>query len=590
MVYKIYVNKMGRFGNASFQFMASRLFKILYGHIIVYDLNLLTDPLLIDDNVFIKWMNNILDGKDLDNKYKYKDLYFNGFFQHDDIFINLLPILIKYISMSPLDYFIDDREKKYNCNILLNNPINDYSHFNTVIHIRIEDFITYDLAIDPRCYNKLIEDAEAPILIIHNKISSPIDFKYINYFKKNYPDLKFFDGDLKEAYSIMRTAKNLICSTSTLSWIAGFFNTIKNKIYIPQLKYPQYWTTFKNVPYGTIQLYDWDKITKNELEKVLFNININEKYKIMSSTNLSAIFKPNTQVHYPIFKTGKYLEEYFLDYFNNENPDLGSYKYIDCLWTNLHHSPNFNETKHNLNVQLQEQLLQYSSDTKFFTVVQWDDGPLLDIPKNTIIFGSCSGTIPLPLIYEDTDNKLLSSGCNYNANTNEYTSKIGFKQREILCSFIGSLTHPVRDKMKSILENKDGFFIQTKGWNPNINQNEAHNFIEITQHSKFALAPRGYGRSSFRFFEIFLLGTIPVYIYDDIEWLPYKDVLNYKDFCISIHESEIEKLPNILENITEEEYNTMWAKYNKIAHYFTVETMTKYIINTIRIECQRSKD
>lgn len=303
---------------------------------------------------------------------------------------------------------------------------------------------------------------------------------------------------------------------------------------------------------------------------------------INSSTNLPPQFKKNTTVQYPIFKQGKYLEEYFLDYFSELNQDTGSFKYIDCLWTNVHHDPNFNNDKEDLTNILNNKIAEYPSNTKFFTVVQWDDGPLLNIPKDTVVFGACSGNIPLPLIYEDTDNKLQNYGCVYDVQKLQFTHpKKTFNEKELLCSFVGSMTHPVRDKMKNILENKNGFFIQSKSWTPDIKYNEAQFFMDITTHSKFALSPRGYGRSSFRFFEIFLLGSIPVYIYDDIEWLPYKDVLNYSDFCISIHESKIETLPDILNNISEEEYNKMWNNYVKISHYFTVETMSKYIINTV---------
>ena len=35
------------------------------------------------------------------------------------------------------------------------------------------------------------------------------------------------------------------------------------------------------------------------------------------------------------------------------------------------------------------------------------------------------------------------------------------------------------------------------------------------------MAPRGYGRTSYRLAEIIQLGRIPVYIFDDFEWLPY---------------------------------------------------------------------
>ena len=38
----------------------------------------------------------------------------------------------------------------------------------------------------------------------------------------------------------------------------------------------------------------------------------------------------------------------------------------------------------------------------------------------------------------------------------------------------------------------------------------------------FNLAPRGFGRSSFRITEIIQIGRIPIYLYDDIPWIPYE--------------------------------------------------------------------
>lgn len=37
----------------------------------------------------------------------------------------------------------------------------------------------------------------------------------------------------------------------------------------------------------------------------------------------------------------------------------------------------------------------------------------------------------------------------------------------------------------------------------------------------FNLAPQGFGRTSFRMAEVVQVGRIPVYIYNDIPWVPY---------------------------------------------------------------------
>jgi hypothetical protein len=145
------------------------------------------------------------------------------------------------------------------------------------------------------------------------------------------------------------------------------------------------------------------------------------------------------------------------------------------------------------------------------------------------------------------------------------------------------MTHPVREKMVQILKNNNKYSLFYKDWDPNIKMNEAEMFTNLTFQSKFALAPRGYGRSSFRFFEILQLGTVPIYIYDDIEWLPYKEFINYDDICISIHESQIEQLDTILSEITEQRYNSMIENYIRLSHYFTLEGMSNYILSKILV-------
>jgi hypothetical protein len=97
----------------------------------------------------------------------------------------------------------------------------------------------------------------------------------------------------------------------------------------------------------------------------------------------------------------------------------------------------------------------------------------------------------------------------------------------------------------------------------------------------YILAPRGYGRNSFRYFECFLLNTIPIYIYDDINWLPYKDIIDYSKFSITIHENEINNIESILNSISMDSYKKMVVELQNHKHFFTLEYMCKYIINNL---------
>lgn len=289
------------------------------------------------------------------------------------------------------------------------------------------------------------------------------------------------------------------------------------------------------------------------------------------------LFYLSNSVTYPPFKSGFYLEEYFLNYMknNNKTKDKNGRLYIPALWTNFQIEKWFNNYKQIMQNSLDIYILENSCNEGYFTVVQHDDGPMLKLPENTVIYGACTGNIPIPLIYEDNNNNLENI---------KNQKKTEYKKKEILCSFVGTLTHNLRYICVNKLLNIPGFkFNVKKEWSTDIEKNLQDFYIEETIKSKFALAPRGYGRSSFRFFEIFKLGTIPIYVWDDIEWLPYKDKIDYSKICISINISEIDKLPKILNEITKEKYNEMLENYNEIKHIFELKSIPDYIFRELTI-------
>ena len=280
---------------------------------------------------------------------------------------------------------------------------------------------------------------------------------------------------------------------------------------------------------------------------------------------LTKQFRPATSHTYPPFKNGRYMEEYVYEYFLKNPIQI---TYIPIFWTNMQNHPGFkNDMQPKYNKLLQTALKNHTTikPSKYITIVQHDDGPLLDLPPGTIVFGSSTGTVPLPLIYEDISERLLKE------------PRI---KKDLLASFIGSMTHPIRDAMIKAVNGKDGIVCQGKnGWNVHISDDLADIFIKLTLRSKFCLAPRGYGRSSFRFFEALLLDTIPVYIWDDICWLPYQEVIDYSTFSILIHKDEIHKMYEILAGISDDKYEEMQCALREVRHKFTLDWMCKYIHN-----------
>lgn len=58
---------------------------------------------------------------------------------------------------------------------------------------------------------------------------------------------------------------------------------------------------------------------------------------------------------------------------------------------------------------------------------------------------------------------------------------------------------------------------------------------DVMGRSLFTLCPRGLGRASFRFYEALSVSSIPVYIWDDREWLPFADRIPWGDIIVSIN-------------------------------------------------------
>jgi len=277
---------------------------------------------------------------------------------------------------------------------------------------------------------------------------------------------------------------------------------------------------------------------------------------------------------YPPFKNGLYLEEYFLKKIVDEKVELKR-KYIPSLWTNFQIEYWFESKKQEMQNSLNKWLDENPCENGYFTIVQYDDGPKLNLPLNTIIYGACSGDIPIPLIYQDINNTLTN------------IPKKSFAEKNTLCSFVGNITSNhvqpnVRNVMKNVLSTNPKFvFFNSGGWTPSVSVDLQQKFMDLTRDSKFALAPRGYGRSSFRFFECFQLGTIPIYLWNDVEWLPFKNVIDYSRLCISLHISQIDSLEQKLGSITEDDYNKMFEYYNEIKYLFELEGMSNQIIREI---------
>jgi SAM-dependent methyltransferase len=269
---------------------------------------------------------------------------------------------------------------------------------------------------------------------------------------------------------------------------------------------------------------------------------------------------------YPPYHTGKYLEEYFYNYYiqNKQLFDETDYTLIPAFWTNIY---NTNNNRH----IVQTYLNALPENQKYFTVSQHDDAILEQLPNHTIQFsaGGLNGQIPIPLICSSIPEELIPKDI----------------KKDILCSFVGTVlsTSEIRNNLYKELKNKQGFYFTEKTyWSPTITENKLKEFIDITQRSWFTLCPRGYGLQSFRLYEALQLGSIPIFVYDT-EWFPFDDIIDWSTFCLQVHKNDIAKIPDLINNISEDKRINL-IKNGQIIYknYFNLDKTCEYILKYLQ--------
>ncbi len=259
---------------------------------------------------------------------------------------------------------------------------------------------------------------------------------------------------------------------------------------------------------------------------------------------------------------GPWIENYFYEYWcKHENKFVSDEKieriYIPIFWTDYYVKNGLLKPHQAIQNYLDKTLQR---DKKYFTIVQNDDGVLEKLPKNVLVFSSASSRdVPIPVLKGEPKSIHV--------------------ERDLRCSFIGVLDGPnnrtgLRKKMYEALRCQNNINFFPSG--------SMKTFIEIISRSIFTLCPRGYGTTSFRLYEAIALGSIPIYIWDDIEWLPYKDRLDWKEFAISINVRDIETLPAIIDGHTEAMITKKQKKIQELHNsYFTMQGTCEQIVQML---------
>jgi mannosyltransferase OCH1-like enzyme len=213
--------------------------------------NLSSNDYINEDNnqgLYVKNIMNINDNNYFKNyeKCKINNLIMDGYFQFDEIYLENKNEIINFIEKNKDNHKIKtDRNDIFYLKDLINNIKLDNSKiYDIVIHLRLDDFDRLDDFIEYNCIISLLKkiytnNKNKRYALVFQKIhnNNYKDNEYINnllnWFKQNNIEINVENNDLITDFNIMKQCKTLVCSNSTLSWIAGYLSKNIELCYMP---------------------------------------------------------------------------------------------------------------------------------------------------------------------------------------------------------------------------------------------------------------------------------------------------------------------------------------------------------------------
>ncbi len=186
---------------------------------------------------------------------------------------------------------------------------------------------------------------------------------------------------------------------------------------------------------------------------------------------------------------------------------------------------------------------------RYYTICQFDDGPMVDFKDlDIIVFGMAGGRVDyqIPLL------------CQPHAHINK-------PNRDITASFIGRITHACRAGVLA-LSGRPGYYVTDK-------DHAITQYTAIMQRSVFSLCPRGYSATSFRIMEAIHAASIPVYISDQF-LLPYGLPFDY-GVCVKAGE-------DIVNALCYADITRVQERMNEVKHLYTYNGCKQKILEELK--------
>jgi GR25 family glycosyltransferase involved in LPS biosynthesis len=256
-------NQSGRFGNAVFRYMAyvmlqknSTNFKYIldtdFSNIRDKDTNdvevsgtCIKNTTTINEDNFFDFINT--ENPNISKLPDNTNISLQGYFQYDKIYLQNKSYILDFIEQHKNGHLVRTDNETYLTKHIIDDVLLEPSkQYENVIHIRLGDFNGRPDFIETEYMLQLFATVKEifykKTAIVMETSTSDADIKYLNtileWFKENSIPIPVIESnDMLTDYNIMKQAKTLISSMSTLCWAAAYFSKSLERIYMPNYNF-----------------------------------------------------------------------------------------------------------------------------------------------------------------------------------------------------------------------------------------------------------------------------------------------------------------------------------------------------------------
>lgn len=202
-------------------------------------------------------------------------------------------------------------------------------------------------------------------------------------------------------------------------------------------------------------------------------------------------------------------------------------------------------------------------------------------PEQAVLVVSMHPFVRLPNVFRAYANVLVADGslAGFERALNPRTISMpalpmvqpapeGGPERDILASFQGAPSHPVRQALAA-LSGEPGFVVRLVDPRQHMGRIDAERgttdgaYEELLDRSLFSFVPRGDALFSYRLLEVMARGSIPVILSDG--WVPPFDrLIDWDSIALRVHHDAVAQIPGILGALRQDEIKRLQACVRRV--------------------------